>query len=30
MGVGDTHYVFQPDIGGDPGTVEEGYGKDEE
>ena len=30
MGIGDTHYVFPPDIGGDPETVEEGYGKDAE
>lgn len=30
MGIGDTHYVFPPDIGGDPGTGEEGYGKDGE
>ena len=30
MGIGDTHYVFPPDKGSDPGTVEEGYGKDAE
>jgi len=30
MGRGHTHYVFPPDIGRDPGTVEEGYGKDAE
>jgi hypothetical protein len=28
LGIGDTHYVFPPDIGDDPGTVEEDYGKD--
>jgi len=27
MGIGNTHYVFPPDIGSDPETVEEGYGK---
>jgi len=30
MGRGDTHYVFLSDNGSDPGTVEEGYGKDAE
>jgi hypothetical protein len=30
MGIGDTRYVFPPDIEGDPGTVEEDYGKDAE
>jgi len=30
MGIGETHYVFPPDIGSEPGTVGEGYGKDAE
>ena len=30
MGRGDTYYVFPPDNGRDPVTVEEGYGKDPE
>jgi len=30
MGRRHTHYVFPPDIGGDLGTVKEGYGKDAE
>jgi len=30
MGIGDIHYVFPPDIGGDLGTAEAGYGKDAE
>jgi len=30
MGRRHTHYIFPPDIGGDLGTVEKGYGKDAE
>jgi hypothetical protein len=30
MGIGDTHYVFPPDIGSDPETVRDGYGKEAE
>jgi len=30
MCTGDTHYVFPPDKGYNPETVEEGYGKNAE